>query len=128
MLLQKYCQKPINTTPSSADKKFKRYSFIYVIKAISPTQFKDDPNYLISELENRNLIIYKLNLDKFEQIQILEKPEEMKRREINKVIALSDCNLATAERGVLSIWKPKIEDGIKKFEFFKELITDNDTC
>ena len=52
----------------------------------------------------------------------------MKRREINKVIALSDCNLATAERGVLSIWKPKIEDGIKKFEFFKELITDNDTC
>ena len=63
----------------------------------SLNQFKDDPNYLISGLSNGNLIIYKLKNDKYEEIQILEKPEEMKRGEINKLITLSDGNLTTAE-------------------------------
>ena len=113
----------INLSTLKINQEIKEADTIY-----SLTQFKDDPNYLISGLENGNLIIYKLNVDKFEQIQILEKPKEIQRGEINKVITLSDGNLATAERGALSIWKPKIEDGIKKFEFFKELITGNDTC
>jgi len=94
----------------------------------SLTQFKDDPNYLICSLSNGQLIIYILKDDKFQQIQVLQKPQDIKRGEINKVITLSDGNLATAERGALSIWKPKIKEGIKKFEFFKELITDEDTC
>ena len=114
----------INLSTLKINQEIKEADTIY-----SLTQFKDDPNYLISGLENGNLIIYKLNVDKFEQIQILEKPKEIQFiGEINKVITLSDGNLATAERGALSIWKPKIEDGIKKFEFFKELITGNDTC
>ena len=46
----------------------------------------------------------------------------------NKVIILSDNNIATAERGALSIWKPNIELGEKKYELFKEIITNNDTC
>ena len=72
------------------------------------------------------MIIYKLKENKYETYQLLEKP--LKKGEINKVIILSDGNIATAERGVLSIWKPKIEKGEKKFELFKEIITYNDTC
>ena len=94
----------------------------------SLTQFINDPKYLICSLSNGLLIIFILKDTKYEQIQVLRKPPGLKHGEINKVITFSDGNLATAERGVLSIWKPKIEDGIKKFEFFKELITGNDTC
>ena len=74
------------------------------------------------------MIIYKLSQDKFEQHQLLEKPEELKKGEINKVITLSDGNIATAERGALSIWKPNAELGEKKYELFKEIITHSDTC
>ena len=94
----------------------------------SLAQFINDPKYLICSLSNGLLIIFILKDTKYEQIQILRKPPGLKHGEINKVITLSDGNLATAERNVLSIWKPKIEEGIKKFEFFKELITGNDTC
>ena len=52
----------------------------------------------------------------------------MKSGEINKVIILTNGYLATAERGSLSIWKPKLDNEQKKFEFFKEIITNNDTC
>ena len=43
------------------------------------------------------------------------------------MITLNDGNIATAERGVLSIWNPKKGKDLK-FEFFTEIITDNDTC
>ena len=94
----------------------------------SLAQFSNDNNYLISSISNGSLMIYKLKEDKYELLQTIEKPLEIKKGEINKVITLSDGNLATAERGALSIWKPKIEKGEKKFEFFKEIITDYDTC
>ena len=87
----------INLSTLKINQEIKEADTIY-----SLTQFKDDPNYLISGLENGNLIIYKLNVDKFEQIQILEKPKEIQRGEINKVITLSDGNLATAERGEIN--------------------------
>ena len=94
----------------------------------SLTQFKDDPQYLICSLEDGKLIIYILK-NKYKQFQILEKPKDLDKGEINKVIILTDGNLATAERGVISIWKQKItKEGLKQFEFFKELITNNDTC
>jgi len=73
----------------------------------SLSQFKDYSNYLICSLSNGQLIIYKLKNNKYKRIQILEKPQEIKKGEINKVITLSDGNLITAERGALSIWKPK---------------------
>ena len=72
----------------------------------SLAKFNDDSNYFIGAFENGQMIIYKLSQDKFEQHQLLEKPEELKKGEINKVITLSDGNIATAERGALSIWKP----------------------
>ena len=97
--------------------------------AYSLSQFKDDPKYLICSLEDGKIVIYILKNNKYEQFQILEKPEGLQRGEINKVITLSDGNLATAERDAISIWKPKInEEGLKQFEFFKELMTFNDTC
>ena len=95
----------------------------------SLAQFKDDPKYLICSLSNGQMIIYLLKKNKYKQFQILEKPKEIQRGEINKVITLTNGNIATAERGSLSIWKPKYEKAKeKKFEFFKEIITDNDTC
>ena len=94
----------------------------------SLAQFKGDSKYLICSLSNGQVIIYILKDNKFETHQILEKPEEMKSGEINKVIILSNGYLATAERGSLSIWKPKLDNEQKKFEFFKEIITNNDTC
>jgi hypothetical protein len=94
----------------------------------SLAQFKDDSKYLLCSLSNGLMIIYKLKENKYEEFQVLEKPQGIRRGEINKVITLSDGNIATAERGAVSIWKPKIEEGQKKFEFFKELKTDNDTC
>ena len=45
----------------------------------------------------------------------------------NTLITLSDGTIATAERGALSIWKPKLEEGEKKFELFKEILTHSDT-
>ena len=94
----------------------------------SLAQFKGDPNYLICSLSNGQVIIYKLKDNRYEEHQILEKPENFKKGEINKVITLSNGDLATVDRGSLSIWKPRLEEGEKKFEFFKELITNNDTC
>ena len=93
----------------------------------SLAQFNDNSKYLICSLKNGQIIIYLLNKNKFEEFQILEKPKELDRGEINKVITLSDGNLATAERGALSIWKPKkVNEG--KFEYFKEIKTGEDTC
>jgi hypothetical protein len=94
----------------------------------SLAQFKDYSNYLICSLSNGQMIIYILKENKYEEFQVLEKPQGIRRGEINKVITLSDGNIATAERGAVSIWKPKMEEGQKKFEFFKELINDGDTC
>ena len=50
----------------------------------SLTQFKDDSNYLISSLSNGQLIIYILKDNKYETIQILEKPEEIKKEKLIK--------------------------------------------
>ena len=97
-------------------------------KVYSLTQFKDDNKYLIFSLSNGMMKIYILKENKYEHLQTLEKPEDIKRGEINKVITLSDGNLATAERGAITIWKPIIKSGEKKFEFHKEIITEEDTC
>ena len=94
----------------------------------SLTQFKNDIKYLIFSLANGMIKIYILKENKYEQFQILEKPIYIRRGEINKVITLSDGKLATAERGVISIWRPIGENSEKKFEFYKEIETYNDTC
>ena len=95
----------------------------------SLAQFNSDNKYLICSLSNGQMVIYVLRKEnKYEEFQNLQKPDDLKKGEFNKVITLSDGSIATAERGAVSIWKPKEENGEKKFEFFKELITNNDTC
>jgi hypothetical protein len=95
----------------------------------SLAQFNSDNKYLICSLSDGQIVIYVLKEEnKYEEFQNLKKPDDLQRGEFNKVITLSDGSIATAERGAVSIWKPKEENGEKKFEFFKELITNNDTC
>lgn len=95
----------------------------------SLAQFNSDNKYLICSLSNGQMVIYVLREEnKYEEFQNLQKPDDLKKGEFNKVITLSDGSIATAERGAVSIWKPKEENREKKFEFFKELITNNDTC
>jgi len=52
----------------------------------SLAQFKDDSKYLLCSLKNWQMIIYILKEYKYKEYQILEKPQEIRRGEINKVI------------------------------------------
>ena len=97
----------------------------------SLAQFNNNPNYLLCSLSNGYIIIYKLNNRIYEEIQRLQKPQDLRRGEFNKVITLSNGDLATAERGAISIWKQKKDNEGKKieeFEFYKEILTNYDTC
>ena len=97
----------------------------------SLAQFNNNPNYLLCSLSNGYIIIYKLNNKIYEEIQKLQKPQDLRRGEFNKVITLSNGDLATAERGAISIWKQKKDNEGKKieeFEFYKEILTNYDTC
>jgi len=95
----------------------------------SLAQFNFDNKYLICFLASGKMVIYILKEEnKYEEFQVLEKPDDLKSGEFNKVITLSDGSISTAERGSVSIWKPKEENGEKKFEFFKEIKTNSDTC
>ena len=105
---------------------YQEISTVYTVYSLA--QFKDDSNYLICSLSNGKMINYILKENQYKEFQVLEKPKGTKDGEINKVITLFDGCLATAERGAVSIWKPKIEKEGKKYEYFKELLTDNDTC
>ena len=69
----------------------------------SLSQYNNNSNYLFASLSNGLIMIYELNKDIYEEIQNLEKPEEYKYGEINKVIILSNGDLASAERGAISI-------------------------
>ena len=70
-------------------------------------QYNNNSNYLFASLSDGLIMIYHLHEDKYEEIQQLEKPEEYKYGEINKIITLSNGDLASAERGAISIWKKK---------------------
>lgn len=97
----------------------------------SLAQFNNNPNYLLCSLSNGFIIIFKLKNTLYQEIQRLQKPQDLRRGEINKVITLSNGDLASAERKAISIWKQKKnEEGkkIEEFEFFKEILTNYDTC
>ena len=94
-------------------------------------QFKDNSKYLIGSLSSGHIVIYILKDKYYELIQKIQKPLELQSGEINKVISLSNGDLAAADRNSISIWKQKKEEKnnkIDEFEFFKEIITGNDTC
>ena len=90
-------------------------------------QHNNNEKYLYCSFSNGQIIIYELKKDKYEEIQQLIKPEEYQYGEINKVITLSNGDLASAERGAISIWTKK-KDENNKYEFFKEIKTEDDTC
>ena len=94
----------------------------------SLTQFKEDSKFLICSLSDGKLQIFILRGNKYELHQTLKKPDIIDRGEINKVIALSDGNLATAERGAISFWNSIKGKKEMQFEFFKEIETGEDTC
>ena len=55
----------------------------------SLAQFENNPQYLICSLSNGLMIIYLLKENKYEDFQVLEKPEDLRHGEFNKVITLS---------------------------------------
>jgi len=116
----------INLSTLKVHQEIKSINTIY-----SLAQFNNNSNYLISSLSNGFIIIYKLNNKIYEEIQRLQKPQDLRRGEFNKVITLSNGDLATAERRAISIWKQKKDNEGKKieeFEFYKEILTNYDTC
>lgn len=97
----------------------------------SLAQFNNNPNYLLCSLSNGYIIIFKLKQNLYEEIQKLQKPENLRRGEINKVITLSNGDLLSGERKAISIWRQKKDEKgnkIEEFEFFKEIMTNYDTC
>ena len=97
----------------------------------SLTQFNNNPKYLFCSTSSGFIIIYILKENKYEEIQQLRKPEELRKGEINKVITLSNGDLASADRGTITIWKQKLDEKknkIDEFEFFKEISKEHDTC
>ena len=93
----------------------------------SLSQYNNNSKYLFASLSSGIIMIYELKKDKYEEIQQLEKPEEYKYGEINKVITLYNGDLASAERGAISIWKKNNKKN-NKYEFYKEIKTEDDTC
>ena len=94
-------------------------------------QFNNNSKYLICSLSTGFISIFILKDKYYEIIQKIQKPQEMKKGEINKVITLSNGDLASADRGSITIWKQKYDEKdnkVDEFEFYKEIITDNDTC
>ena len=94
-------------------------------------QFNNNPKYLICSLSTGFISIYILKDKYYEIIQTIRKPPEIEKGEINKVITLSNGDLASADRGSITIWKQKTDEKynkIEEFELYKEIITDNDAC
>ena len=98
----------------------------------SLAQFYNISKYLFCSLSIGFILVYKLKENnEYEEIQKLQKPKDLLRGEINKVITLSNGDLAGADRKSISIWKQKKDEKnnlIDEFEFYKEILTDYDTC
>ena len=95
-------------------------------------QFSNNSKYLFCSVSSGFIIVYKLKENNtYEEIQRIQKPEDLRRGEINKVITLSNGDLASVDRKSVTIWKQKKDDKnnlIDEFSFFKEILTDYDTC
>ena len=111
---------------------FKFYQIIEENKGsiYSLEQYKNDPNYLFSSSEDGTINIYKLDENyKYKLIQKLKKSEEKDGSEINKVISLSNKLLVSGDHRSITIWKSNNEENSEiNYEYFYEIIIDNDTC
>ena len=90
----------------------------------------DNSKYLICSISTGFLSIYVLKDKYYENIQKIQKSSEIKKGSINKVITLSNGDLASVDNGSITIWKQKKVNNnkIDEFEFYKEIFTNNDTC
>lgn len=97
----------------------------------SLAQFNKSPKYLISSLSTGFLNIYILKDNIYVEFQTLQKS---KRNGINKVICLSNGDIASADKDSITIWRQKKDenndkiDEIHEFDLFKEIKTFEDTC
>ena len=111
---------------------FKFYQMIKEHNGIvySLDQYKNDTKYFFSSSQDGTLNIYKLdNNYKYTLYQKLEKSEDKKGHEINKVIILSNELLVSSDRRSITIWKSNNNEKDKiQYEDFYEIIINNDTC
>ena len=94
-------------------------------------QFKDNSKYLLSSAYDSRINIYQLNTEfKYEFIQTIQKIPEKRGGQINKVIALSNNSLVSADRRSITIWKQvNINENNKiNFEEYHEIVVKEDTC
>ena len=92
-------------------------------------QFNNNNKYLICSISTGYICIYILKDNIYVKFQQLQKPN--KKTGINKIISLSNGDLASADSNSISIWKKKENKDnteINEFDFFKEIKTDEDTC
>ena len=111
------------------------FKFHQVIKEHNNTvysldQYKNDTKYFIDSSEDGTINIYELdNNYKYILYQKLEKSEEKKGDEINKVIILSNKLLVSSDRRSITIWKSNYEEKDKiQYEDYYEIIINKDTC
>jgi len=117
----------INLSTMKIHQKLSTINTIY-----SLVQFKDNPKYLLCSLSNGYIIIYKLIGKNYIEIQKLQKPNDLGRSAINKIIILSNGDIISGEKGNISLWRQKRDfEGniIEGFIFVKEIYKDfSDIC
>ena len=117
----------INLSTMKVHQKLSTINTIY-----SLAQYKDNPKYLLCSLSNGYIIIYKLFGKNYIEIQKLQKPNDLNRSAINKIIILSNGDIISGERGNISLWRQKRDfegEIIEGFMFVKEIYKDfNDIC
>ena len=93
-------------------------------KVYSLAQLGKFERYLFCSTLDGFIVVYFLKENKYEEIQILLKPNNYAKSEINKVISFSNYDLASCDRGSITIWKQKKDEkGRRKdeFYFYKEI-------
>jgi WD40 repeat protein len=94
-------------------------------------QFKDNSKYLFSSSNDSTINIYQLNTKfEYDLIQTIQKTQEKKGGEINKVIALSNKLLVSGDHRSITIWKQeKINENNKiNYREYHEIVVKEDTC
>ena len=117
----------INLSTMKIHQKLSTINTIY-----SLVQYNNNPKYLFCSLSNGYIIIYKLIGKNYIEIEKLQKPINLGRTAINKIIILSNGDIISGEKGNISLWRQKRDfEGnlIEGFIFVKIIYQDfNDIC
>ena len=93
-------------------------------KVLSLAQLGKFERYLFCSTSDGFILVYLLKEDKYEEIQRLDKSSNNDKTEINKVISLSNLDLASCDRGSIIIWKQKRDQNERRkdeFYMYKEI-------